>query len=168
MKLERPHKLLIGLGAVALILLGRLFSIQILDDRYKEDASNNSMVYEVIYPTRGIIYDRKGEILVGNKVAYDILVTPREVQAFDTVLLAASLDISVDLIREKMADYQRRRRAIGYQSQVLLRHIPAETYMRFAEVQYKFPGFRGQVRSIRYPESFRLLSCLPRRTPVTD
>ncbi len=152
MKLERPHKLLIGLGAVALILLGRLFSIQILDDRYKEDASNNSMVYEVIYPTRGIIYDRKGEILVGNKVAYDILVTPREVQAFDTVLLAASLDISVDLIREKMADYQRRRRAIGYQSQVLLRHIPAETYMRFAEVQYKFPGFRGQVRSIRdYP-----------------
>ena len=88
MKFERSHRLLIGLIAVAAILLGKLFSIQILQDKYKIDASNNSMVYDIIYPTRGVIYDRKGKIVVGNKVAYDILVTPREVKAFDTLLLA--------------------------------------------------------------------------------
>ena len=55
MDTSRRNKLLIGLGVVGAILLGKLFYIQIIDDRYKRDASNNSMVYETIYPTRGII-----------------------------------------------------------------------------------------------------------------
>ena len=82
MTLDRKNKILIGLGVVAAILLVKLFSIQILDQQYKIDASNNSMVYDIIYPTRGVIYDRNGTILVGNKIAYDIQVTPREVKSF--------------------------------------------------------------------------------------
>ena len=62
----RTTKLLIGLGIAAGILIVKLFAIQIVNDRYKRDASNNSMVYDVIYPTRGIIYDRGGKIIVGN------------------------------------------------------------------------------------------------------
>lgn len=148
----RRTRLLIGLGVAVAILVARLFQIQILDDRYKRDASNNSMVYEMIYPTRGIIYDRTGRILVGNKVAYDILVTPREVQPFDTAALARVLGTGEDFIREKMEEYRQNRRRIGYQSVVMLRQVPAETYMRFDEVKYKFPGFKGMPRSIRdYP-----------------
>ena len=110
------------------------------------------MVYEIIYPTRGVIYDRNGTIIVGNKVAYDILVTPREVKDFDTLMLARVLDTSVTFIRDKMAEYRRNRKRIGFQSMTMLRQIPTETYNRFAEVQYQFPGFKGQVRSIRdYP-----------------
>ena len=73
MKLNRQNKLIIGLCTAAAILIVKLFSIQILNDEYKRDALNNSMVYRTIYPTRGIIHDRNGEILVGNKVAYDLL-----------------------------------------------------------------------------------------------
>ena len=121
-------------------------------DRYKEDADRNSTVYETIYPTRGIIYDRNGNILVGNKVAYDILVSPREVQAFDTVALAAVLDVTPEFIRGKLKEYRRRRSAIGFQSVTMMRMVPAETYMRFDEVKYRFPGFKGQVRGVRdYP-----------------
>ena len=142
----------IGLLITAGILLAKLFVIQIIDDKYKINASNNSMVYDIIYPTRGIIYDRNGKIIVGNKVAYDILVTPKETQPFDTLLLADVLETTPEFIRSKMADYQKNRRRIGYQSMVMLKQIPATTYMKFAEVQYKFPGIRGQVRSIRdYP-----------------
>ena len=148
----RHIRLLIGLGAVALLLLGRIFSLQILNDSYKEDADRNSTVRETIYPTRGVIYDRNGEILVGNKVAYDILVNPRDVSAFDTLALAAVLDVTPEFIRSRLRYYQRRRSAIGYQSVTMLRTVPAETYMRFDEVRYQFPGFRGQVRGIRdYP-----------------
>lgn len=148
----RSYKLLIGLGVVAAILLGKLFYIQIIDDKYKINASNNSMVYDIIYPTRGVIYDRNGKIIVGNKVAYDILVTPREVGRFDTLMLAGAFGIKADFIREKMQEYARNRRRIGYQSVVFLKQIPPETYMKFGELQYNFPGFRGQVRSIRdYP-----------------
>ncbi|MBO7118461.1 MAG: penicillin-binding protein 2 [Bacteroidales bacterium] len=152
MILERKTKILIGLGVVAVILLAKLFSIQILDQQYKIDASNNSMVYDIIYPTRGVIYDRNGEILVGNKIAYDIQVTPREVRAFDTLALADALNVSVDFIRDRMAEYKKNSRRIGFQSVTMLKQVPSETYIRFAEIQYKFPGFKGHVRSIRdYP-----------------
>ena len=149
---NRSRVLLIGLLIVAAVLLGKLFYIQIIDDEYKINASNNSMVYDMIYPTRGIIYDRNGKIIVSNKVTYDILVTPREVTPFDTLMLASALDVSVDFIKEKMGEYSRNKKKIGYQSMVMLKQIKPETYMKFAELQYNFPGFRGQVRSIRdYP-----------------
>ena len=152
MKFTRENKLLIGLCTVAVILIIRLFSIQIIEDKYKMDAENNSMVYSTIYPTRGIINDRNGNILVGNKVAYDLLVTPREVEEFDTVTFCKVLDVPIEFIREKMDEYRKNRRKIGYQSVVMLKQIEPERYMRFAEVAYKFPGFRGQARSIRdYP-----------------
>ena len=148
----RHIRLLIGLGAASLLLLGRIFSLQVVDRGYKEDADRNATIYETIYPTRGVIYDRNGTILVGNKVAYDILVNPREVTAFDTLSLATVLGVEPDFIRSRMAEYNRRRRAIGFQAVTMIRNLPAETYMRFDEVKYKFPGFRGQVRSIRdYP-----------------
>ena len=148
----RHIRLLIGLGAAALLLLGKIFSLQIVNSRYKEDADRNSTIYETIYPTRGVIYDRNGEVLVGNKVAYDILVSPREVQAFDTVALATVLGVEPDFIRSKLEDYHRRRSSIGFQAVTMMRMVPSEVYMRFDEVKYKFPGFRGQVRGIRdYP-----------------
>ncbi len=152
MKIDRRNKILAGLTIAASILIVRLFIIQIVDDSYKTDASNNSMVHAVIYPTRGIIYDRNGRILVGNKVAYDMLVTPKEVEEFDTLELASILEVTPDFIREKMNGYYRDRRKIGYRSVVMLSHLPPEIFMKFAEVSYKFPGFRGQARNIRdYP-----------------
>ena len=148
----RHIRLFIGLGVVVLVLLGKIFSLQILEGRYKEDADRNSTIYETIYPTRGVIYDRNGQILVGNKVAYDILVSPREVQPFDTVALATVLGVEPSFIRARLQEYGRRRSSIGFQSVTMLRMVPAETYMRFDEVKYRFPGFKGQVRGIRdYP-----------------
>ena len=148
----RHISLLIGLAAVTLLLLVRIFSIQILDGRYKSDADRQATVRETIYPTRGVIFDRNGEILVGNKVAYDILVSPRDVQPFDTLALATVLNVTPDFIRGKLLEFERRKSSIGFQSVVMMRTVPAETYMRFDEVKYRFPGFRGQVRGIRdYP-----------------
>ncbi len=152
MKLNRENKLLIGLCTAAAILIAKLFSIQILDETYKLDARNNSMVFVPIYPTRGIIHDRDGDILVGNKVAYDLMVTPREVKEFDTLAFCEVLDVDIEFVREKMDEFKRNRRRIGWQSVVMVKQMPPETYMKFAEVAYKFPGFRGQARSIReYP-----------------
>ena len=152
MEVNRKNKLLFGLLAVAVILLAKLFYIQVIDSDYKKDASNNSMVYSVIYPPRGVIYDRNGEILVGNSVCYDILVTPRDVKQLDTLALAAALDTSAEFIREKMQYYRKYRSRIGYQTQTLLKQVSMETYVKFAEQEYLFPGFKAQVRSIReYP-----------------
>lgn len=152
MKLDKPNKLRIGLAIAVLIILAKLFVIQIVDEKYKIDASNNSMVYSIIYPPRGIIDDRNGKILVGNKIAYDLLVTPKELEEFDTTVLCKVLDIEPEFVREKMQEYRKNSRRIGYQSVVMLKQLTPERYMKFAEVAYRFPGFRGQARSIReYP-----------------
>ena len=135
MKLNRENRLLIGLCTMAGILIAKLFSIQILEDKYKMDAENNSMVYSTIYPTRGIIHDRNGNILVSNKVAYDLLVTPKEVEEFDTLAFCEVLGIEPDFVREKMSEYHKNRRRIGYQSVVMLKQLPPEIYMRFAEIE---------------------------------
>ena len=42
MEINRKNKLLLGLAAAAVILLARLFYIQIINDEYKKDATNNS------------------------------------------------------------------------------------------------------------------------------
>ena len=134
MKLNRENKLLIGLCTAAAILIAKLFSIQIIEDKYKLSAENNTMVYTTIYPTRGIIHDRNENILVGNKVAYDLMVTPKEVEAFDTLALCNVLDITPEFVKEKMDEFYKNRRRIGYQSVVMIKQIPPETYMKFAEI----------------------------------
>ena len=152
MTLDRENKLLIGLCAMAAILIAKLFSIQIIEDKYKQSAENNSKVYTTIYPTRGIIHDRNGKILVGNKVAYDLLVTPAEVGEFDTLSLAHVLEVSPEFIKEKMEEFRKNKRRIGFQSVVMMKKLPPEVYMKFAEASYQFPGFRGQARNLReYP-----------------
>ena len=50
--------------------------------------------YRVIYPARGLIYDRNGEIMVYNQAAYDIMVTPRLLEPFDTTELCEILKIT--------------------------------------------------------------------------
>ena len=152
MEVNRKNRLLFGLVAVATLLLVKLFYIQIINDKYKRDASNNSMVYNYIYPPRGVIYDRHGEILVGNEVCYDISVRPRDVTPFDTLALAEALGVEADFIRERMAYYRKYRTRIGWQTLTLLKHIPQENYIRFIEEAYRFPGFKAEVRSVRqYP-----------------
>lgn len=152
MDINRKNKLLIGLAVFCCLLLGKLFYIQIINNEYKKSSDNNSMVYNHIYPPRGVIYDRNGMILVGNKTCYDILVTPREVKEFDTLELAHALDTTVEFIKEKMSYYKQYRSRIGWQTLTFIRQIDMSSYMKFAEQEYMFPGFKSQMRSIReYP-----------------
>ena len=153
MKLDRENKLLIGLCAMVGILVVKLFSIQIADhEHYQKKAEDNTKINTPIYPTRGIIHDRNGKILVGNRVVYDLMATPSEIKEFDTLALAAILEVEPEFIQKKMEEFAKKRRRIGFQSVVLLKKLPPEIYLKFAESAYRFPGFFGQARSLReYP-----------------
>jgi len=152
MGIDRQTKLVIGLAAATLLLIGRLFYIQIIESKYKDLSEANAMVHVPIYPTRGLIKDRNGKILVGNKVCYDIMVTPREVEAFDTTTFCNIFGVSREFLRDKFKEYHLYRKKIGYQSLVLIKQVEPETYMKFAEVAMDYHGFRGQARTIRqYP-----------------
>ncbi|MFC7670384.1 hypothetical protein ACFQT0_25705 [Hymenobacter humi] len=65
---------------VALIFLTRLFFMQVLDGTYKLAADKNTLQRIVQTPYRGLIYDRKDQLLVNNTPVYDLMVVPREVK----------------------------------------------------------------------------------------
>lgn len=150
MELKRQTRLSFWFAIAALVLVVKLFSIQIISKKYTVLSDNNSMVFEDIYAPRGVIYDRNGEILVENKVSYDFMVLPREVTEFDTLALASILDTTADFLRSKMQYYRKYRSKVGFQPQCLIRQLPAETYNKFVEMQFRFPGFYGQLRSTRH------------------
>lgn len=153
MEIGKDTRLILGLAVALLLLLVRLFQIQVVDGSYKSDAANQAMYRKTIYPSRGIIYDRNGKILVGNKITYDLMVTPREIrEPFDTIRLASILQVDTSFIKEKFRYYKKYRTRIGWQTQLMMKQIPAESFIKFMEVQYDFPGFTGVERTTReYP-----------------
>ncbi|MDR1056036.1 MAG: penicillin-binding protein 2 [Prevotellaceae bacterium] len=133
----------------ALVLVIRLFQIQVLDDSYKVTALNNAFRYEVQYPARGLIYDRNKDLLVENKTTYDIMIIPRELKAFDTTELCSIFQIG----REQAdAEFKKLTNRRAFQAVPFLKQVSAELCAGFLEKEYKFPGFYAQARTLRvYP-----------------
>ena len=82
---------------VSLILLIRLFIIQVAKDTYRLSAVNNVLRHVVQYPARGLIYDRNNRLIVFNQAAYDLMVVPAQTSVIDTVLFCELLNISRDI-----------------------------------------------------------------------
>ncbi|MCF8295715.1 MAG: penicillin-binding protein 2 [Bacteroidales bacterium] len=135
--------------AIALAMIIRLFIIQVVDNKYKLSAENNSQRHVVEYPARGMIYDRKGELMVYNQAAYDLLLVPRELKSFDTLAFMRILGIDREYIRENIA---KAKQYSWHKPSIFLKEISVETYAVFQEQLYKFPGFFVQTRTLRkYP-----------------
>lgn len=149
---HRYQYLIIGLAVAFLLLAAQLFRLQLLDNSFKISAENNALLYQTRHPARGLILDRNGKILVGNKNTYDILVTPRYVKPFDTLELCRILDLDPQYVRDKFSEYRMYRTRIGYRTMTFVSQISQEQYSRFIEVAHKFPEFRGVPRTTRmYP-----------------
>ncbi len=137
---------------IALIYGWRLFDLQINDDSYKQSADTNAFLKKTIYPSRGLIYDRNGELVVFNQPAYDVMLVPRDVTEFDTIDFCNTLNITREQLNARFAAMRDRRINPGYSSytpQVLLTHLSAQDYGRLQEKLYRFPGFFIQKRILR-------------------
>lgn len=62
------RKYVIGGFIVVLVCIYvvRLFMLQIMDDSYKDKSDGNAYVHKMIYPSRGLIFDRNGKLIVFN------------------------------------------------------------------------------------------------------
>ena len=79
---------------ISLIILSRLFYLQIYEDKYHELSENNTVHLESIYPSRGIISDRNDTVIVENKPTYDFYIIPKQFRVKDTLELIRSFSIS--------------------------------------------------------------------------
>ena len=148
------------IGGVAIIIvviyIVRLFFLQLMSDDYKKNADSNAFLKKIEYPSRGIIYDRNGELLVYNQPAYDIMVVMNEAKNhLDTLELCQTLNITRQEFDERMANIKDRVKNPGYSrftQQMFLNQISDHDFSVFQEKMYRFPGFYVQKRSIRQYE----------------
>jgi penicillin-binding protein 2 len=134
-----------------IILLARLFYMQVIDDRYLQFANRNVIRQFVRYPARGPIYDRNNHILVQNKLVYDVSVIPRQVKPFDTVEFCRLLEITRESFDERLKDAINYSRALPSKFD---KQISPELYASLQERMSEFPGFFVEPHPVRiYPDS---------------
>ena len=143
---KRKYIIILIFTSVSLVFIVRLFGLQILDTTYKHSATTNILREVVEYPSRGLIYDRNGKLLVFNKAAYDLLVTPRELSSFDTLQLCSTLDVPVN---EFIQELNKAKQYSRYKPSVVIKQISPEQYALIQEKIYKYPGFYFQSRTLR-------------------
>ena len=138
---------------IVLVYIIRLFYLQVIDQSTKNQADNNALVKQTIYPSRGLIYDRNGELLVFNQPIYEITMTMREMgKAWDTLAFCRCLQITRAEFDERMADIKDKRKNRGYSRwtpQVFMSQLKKEDIATLQEELFLFPGVQIQKRTLR-------------------
>ena len=134
---------------IAILFIGRLFYLQIINNSYKQQAIDNSIKKKYIYPERGYIYDRNGKLLVANQTSYDLMVIPRDVKKLDTTEFCNLIHITKESFNKRINKAKR----YSYKApSVFIKQLSKENFAYLQEKLYKYNGFYIQKKSIRnYP-----------------
>src|SRR5580692_3901153 len=133
-----------------LVIAAQLFHLQIISKKYKQQAQENALFRKSIYPTRGIIYDRKGRAILNNTILYDLMVTPAQVKNIDTTYFCQLLGIDSAEFRSRVLDA--RFKNGPFRPTIFEDLLPPDMYAKLEENIWKFPGFNLQERPVRvYP-----------------
>ncbi len=147
---ERKHVIRFVFALGALVLLGRSFHLQMLDTEYISKAERFGRYYTTIYPSRGLIFDRNGKLLVQNDPMYDITATYNDVRDIDTTKLCDLLGINKIIFEKNLnKNFDSDHRYTRYKPFIFLPKVSSLTYAKFQESQYQFPGFQAELRNVR-------------------
>ncbi len=156
------RRLVIGgfVVAIVLIYIARLVQLQVLDSTYKANADSNAFMEKVLYPSRGLIYDRNDSLVVYNVPEYDLVMIPKDVAQFDTIDFCNTLQISREELETRLQEMKKSRSYSAFTQQVLMNHLTPEDYGRLQEKLYRFPGFfvvQRILRQYNYPVAANVL-----------
>ena len=86
----------------AILIVARLFYLQIIDDSFIKKSDNNAIKIKYDYPERGYMFDRNGVLLVANQPSYDVMVIPKDVKEIDVPEFCKLLKITEEEYRTKI------------------------------------------------------------------
>lgn len=139
----------------AILLLGKAAVLQLIDDSFRRRADATTIEKQTVYPPRGLVYDRKGRLIVNNKAMYDLMVTYNQVnwKGMDIPKFCGLIGISQKEFWARMNDKDWKSGKFSKSVPFVFdKKISIEKYARLQESLFEFPGFRVQVRNIRgYP-----------------
>jgi Cell division protein FtsI/penicillin-binding protein 2 len=155
--LEKRRFVIAGVAIfIVVVYIIRLFMLQVTSDDYKKSADSNAFLKKIDYPSRGVITDRNGKLLVFNQPAYDIMVVMNEAKdRLDTMAFCQAIGITREEFDQRMATIKDRSRNPGYSrftEQIFMSQLSDHDFSIFQEKMYRFPGFYVQRRSIRQYE----------------
>ena len=147
----------IAAGAIVVLLLlavvGRMVYLQImLHDHYKTLSQDNRVKIEPLPPTRGLVFDRNGEVLAQNLPAYSLEIIPEKVDDLKDTIQALSriMPISEDDIKRFQ---QLRKQSRRFDSIPLRVRLSMDEVARFAVRRHQFPGVDVKAKLLRsYPQ----------------
>lgn len=146
------RRFVIGGVAVAIVTVYiiRLFTLQLMSDDYKKNADSNAFRKEIQYPSRGLILDRKGRLLVYNESSYNIMVVMNDQRGIDTLDFCQTVGITRDFYIKRMDEIKSKISYSRYTPQLFMSQIPAEEFSVFREKLFRFKGFSVEKRSVRH------------------
>ena len=135
-------------------MLGRVFYLQIIQyDTYSVLGEENSIRQEYVSPSRGLIFDRNGMLLVDNEPIFTITVTPSKFDRDNIPLLANLMNVSDSVITERVNEAQR---YSWYRNSPLLTDVDFETFSRVQENIWQLSGIGHEIGSKRhYPTDLK-------------
>ncbi|MBQ0120647.1 MAG: penicillin-binding protein 2 [Bacteroidales bacterium] len=159
------RKYVIGgfITVLVIIYIFQLYVLQLGNEQYKENADNNAFIEKITYPSRGLIYDRKGRLIVYNEPAYDLVMIPRDVHNLDTLEFCNTLRITREDFEKRMEDMRKNPNYSAYIQQTFMSQLTPEDYGRIQEKLYRFPGFfiaQRILRQYNYHAAANVLGCL--------
>jgi penicillin-binding protein 2 len=148
---SRKNVIMLVFVAMFLLILVRLFTLQVVSSKYEVEADMQSKFRKVIYPDRGIVFDRKKRALLQNTTVYDLVVLPAKLKGVDTFELCRILEIDTAIFKKRIIDGIIKN--TKNQPTTFEAHLSPEKMARLNESMYKFaPGFYLQERPVRdYP-----------------
>jgi penicillin-binding protein 2 len=136
---------------MSLVIIFQLFNLQVISKKYSIMADEQGKFRKVIYPDRGILFDRKGRPILQNTIIYDLMVTPAKLKGIDTFALCRILSIDTTEFRKRIISAIIKNKS--YRPSVFEALLPEEKIAKLNESMYKFvPAFYLQERPVRdYP-----------------
>lgn len=133
----------------AIIFLIKLFSIQVLDDKYAQAATSNIIHRVVEYPYRGLIYDRNGKLIVYNTPQYDLTVIPKEVTKLDTLHFCKLFGLTPEEFKARYKKMSTTRGFSYVKPNIFIKQLSNKDLARVQDFLVDFPGFDIQARTTR-------------------
>lgn len=150
---NQSRKNIIRLAFVALfvVIIARLLTLQVITSKYRILADDQGIFRKVVYPDRGIVYDRKGKAILQNTIIYDLMVIPGKIRGTDTAALCNILGIDTADFRKRIISAIIKNKS--YRPSVFEPLLTDEKMAKLNENMYKFaPGYFLQERPVRdYP-----------------
>ncbi|HMK03876.1 MAG TPA: penicillin-binding transpeptidase domain-containing protein [Ferruginibacter sp.] len=142
--------MLVFIGMFVIIIM-QLVNLQLFSSKYKIQADDQGTFRKVIYPDRGIVFDRKGKAILQNTTIYDLMVIPGKISGTDTMALCRILEIDTAEFRKRIITAIIKNKS--YRASVFEALLSNEKMAKLNENMYKFvPGYYMQERPVRdYP-----------------